>query len=265
MKSKLLWAAASAVILSAGAAIAAEPHAAKHAQTHAKAAAYITEAIADKARPEADVKRDAERKPAAMLEYAGVKPGMTVVELIPGGGYFTRIFAKAVGPKGAVYAVYPPPRPSTDPAKPTPTPAVETIAADAAYSNVKPVKTSPASFSVPTKADVVWTSQNYHDLHNVPNLDMVKFNKGVYDALKPGGVYIVLDHRANAGDPAVTHTLHRIDPAVVKQEVEAAGFQFVSEDDSLLANPADDHTKPVFDPSIRGHTDQFVLKFKKPA
>jgi len=265
MQSKLMLAAAAAAVLGAGGvAIAAPGHAAPHAASQAKAAGYITEAVSDKARPEADVKRDAERKPAAMLQFAGVKPGMTVVELIPGGGYFTRIFSKAVGPKGAVYAVYPPPRASSDPAKPAPTPAIETIAAEAAYANVKPVKASPADFTVPAKADVVWTSQNYHDLHNIPSLDMVKFNKAVYDALKPGGVYVVLDHRAAPGDPEVTHTLHRIDPAVVKKEVEAAGFRYVGESDAL-ANPADDHTKKVFDPAIRGHTDQFVLKFRKPA
>jgi len=250
MKTKLMLAAAAAAILTAGVAMAAAP-------------AYVTAAVADKGRPEADVKRDADRKPAETLAFAGVKPGMTVVELIPGGGYFTRILSKAVGPKGVVYAVYPPPRPSTDPAKPTPTPAAETIAADAAYGNVKPVKSSPAAFSVPTPADIVWTSQNYHDLHNVPNLDMMSFNKAVYAALKPGGEYLVLDHRANPGDPGVTKTLHRIDPAVVKQEVTAAGFKFEGESD-LLKNAADDHSKAVFDPSLRGHTDQFILKFRKP-
>jgi predicted methyltransferase len=252
MNSKLILAGALAAALSIGA-----------AAVQAAPPAYVTAAVADKGRPEADTKRDADRKPAEMLEFAGVKPGMTVVDLIPGGGYFTRIFSKAVGPKGVVYAVYPPPRPSADPAKPTPTPAAETIAADPAYSNVKALKTSPASFAVPTKADVVWTSQNYHDLHNVPNLDMAAFNKGVYDSLKPGGVFIVLDHVGAAGDPAITHTVHRIDPAVVKQEVTAAGFKFEGES-PVLRNAADDHTKAVFDPSLRGHTDQFVYKFRKP-
>jgi predicted methyltransferase len=252
MKSKLMLAGAMAAVLSVGAVAA-----------HAAPPAYVTAAIADKGRPEADTKRDADRKPAEMLEFAGVKPGMTVVDLIPGGGYFTRIFAKAVGPKGVVYAVYPPPRPSTDPAKPTPTPAAETIAADSAYGNVKAVKVAPGKLEIPTKADVVWTSQNYHDLHNVPNLDMTAFNKQVYDALKPGGVFIVLDHVGAPGDPAITHTVHRIDPAVVKQEVTAAGFTFEGES-PVLKNPADDHTKAVFDPSLRGHTDQFVYKFRKP-
>jgi predicted methyltransferase len=252
MKSKLILAAAVAVLLSAGA-----------AATQAATPGYIAAAVADKGRPEADVKRDADRKPAEMLEFAGVKPGMTVADFIPGGGYFTRIFAKAVGPKGVVYAVYPPPRPSTDPAKPTPTPAAETIAADPVYANVKPVKTLPATFALPTPADVIWTSQNYHDLHNVPNLDMAAVNKAIYAALKPGGVYIVLDHVATPGDPNVTKTLHRIDPAVVKQEVTAAGFKFEGES-AVLKVAADDHTKPIFDPSLHDQTDRFIYKFRKP-
>ena len=250
MKSRLLLATAFATAVACGAVAYAKPDANQMA------------AVADKGRPEADTKRDADRKPAEMLEFAGVKPGMTVVDLIPGGGYFTRIFSKAVGPKGTVYAAYPPPRPPSDPSKPPPPPAVETIAADAAYSNVKPVKVAPGSFAVPTKADIVWTSQNYHDLHNIKTLDLAAFDKAVFDALKPGGVFIVLDHAAAPGAD-VTNTLHRIDPAVVKKEVEAAGFKFDGES-KALANPADDHSKPVFDPSLRGHTDQFIYKFRKP-
>jgi predicted methyltransferase len=92
---------------------------------------------------------------------------------------------------------------------------------------------------------------------------MAAYNKAVFDALKPGGTYVVLDHAAPGTGLSATETLHRIDPAVVKTEVEAAGFKFVGEDDSLK-NPADDHSKKVFDPSIRGKTDQFVYKFKKP-
>lgn len=248
MHSKLLLAACAAAALSLGATV-----------VQAAVPGYIAAAVADKGRPEADVARDDERKPAEMVEFAGIKPGMTVIELIPGGGYFTRIFAKAVGPTGVVYAVYS--KPPADPAKPAPPQAIETIAAQ--YPNVKLVTTSAGGFTVPAPADVVWTSQNYHDLHNVPNLDMAAFNKRIFDDLKPGGVYVVEDHVANPGDPDVTHTLHRIDPAVVKREVEAVGFKFVGEDDALR-NPADDHTKKVFDPAIRGHTDQFVYKFQKP-
>jgi predicted methyltransferase len=258
MKTKLLMAAAAAAMLSAGALSAFAADAPK-----SKAAAYITEAVADKGRPETDTKRDADRKPAAMLEFAGIKPGMTVVDLIPGGGYFTRIFAKAVGPKGTVYAVGGPQRPVTDPAKPPPTPAQDVIAADPNYANVKSVHTQFQSLAIPAKADVVWTSQNYHDLHNVPGLDMAVFDKAVYDALKPGGEFIVLDHRANPGDPNVTKTLHRIDPAVVKAEVTAAGFKYEGES-TVLKNPADDHTKGIRDGFTQGQTDQFIYKFRKP-
>ncbi len=250
MKSKLFLAAALAVAVTAGGA-------------YAKPDANQTAAVADKGRPEADTKRDADRKPAEMLEFAGVKQGQTVVDLIPGGGYFTRIFSKAVGPKGVVYAVGGPPRPSQDPSKPAPTPAQDTIAADPSYSNVKSIHAPLAGgLSIPTKADVVWTAQNYHDVKNVPNIDMLAFDKAIYDSLKPGGVFVVLDHAAAPG-ATVTNTLHRIDPAVVKKEVEAAGFKYEGES-KVLANAADDHSKAVFDPSLRGHTDQFIYKFRKP-
>jgi predicted methyltransferase len=115
--------------------------------------------------------------------------------------------------------------------------------------------------------DVVWTSQNYHDMHDsfMGPPDIGKVNAAIYNALKPGGVYIVLDHAADAGSGLRdTDTLHRIDPAAAKKEVTAAGFEFVGADDALK-NPADPHTKNVFDPSIRGKTDQFVFKFRKPA
>jgi len=249
MKTKLMLACAVALAFSAGAVQAAPSPA-------------IAAAVADKGRPEADTKRDADRKPAEMMAFAGVGPGQTVVDLIPGGGYFTRIFAKAVGPKGTVFAVYPPPRAPVDPAKPAPPPAAETLAADPAYGNIKAIKASMTEFAIPAKADLVWTSQNYHDLHNVKGLDTVKFNKGVFDALKPGGRFVVLDHAAAAGAD-VTSTLHRIDPAVVRKEVEAAGFKFEGES-TALRNPADDHAKAVFDPTLRGHTDQFIYKFRKP-
>jgi predicted methyltransferase len=250
MKSKLMMAAAVALALSSGAVAFAKP------------SPQIVAAVADKSRPEADTKRDADRKPADMLEFAGVKPGQTVVDLLPGGGYFTRLFAKTVGPNGVVYAAYPPPRAPAN-GGPAPTPAVETLAADPGYANVKPLKITPGAFAVPTKVDLVWTSQNYHDLHNVPNLDIAAFNKAIYDSLKPGGLYVVLDHVANADTANATSTVHRIDPEVVKKEVTAAGFKFEGES-SVLRTKADDHTKNVFDPSLRGHTDQFVYKFRKP-
>jgi len=245
MNSKLFLAAALAVVVTAGGA-------------YAKPDANQMAAVADKDRPAADTKRDADRKPAEMLEFAGVKQGQTVVDLIPGGGYFTRIFSKAVGPKGTVYAVSGPPRPGS-------TPAQDTIAADPNYANVKSIHAPLAGgLSIPTQADIVWTSQNYHDVKNVPNIDMTAFNKAIFNSLKPGGEFIVLDHVANPDTANATSTVHRIDPAVVKKEVEAAGFKFEGES-KALANPADDHKgRSTDDGPLRGHTDQFIYKFRKP-
>jgi predicted methyltransferase len=225
---------------------------------------YITAAVADSARPEADQKRDADRKPAECLAFAGLKPGSQVAELIPGSGYFTRILSVAVGPKGHVYALPPPKRADAPPDAPDRSAAVRAIAADPHYSNVSVSELNLKEAGLPANVDLVWTSQNYHDFHNVPNLDLAGFNKAIFDALKPGGVFIVLDHVAEAGSGARdTSTLHRIDPETVKKEVVAAGFKFDGESD-ILRNPNDPHTAKVFDPSIRGKTDQFILKFSKP-
>ncbi|HXM00757.1 MAG TPA: hypothetical protein VN932_12570, partial [Rhizomicrobium sp.] len=228
----------------------------------AKTPAYITAAIADKNRPAEDTARDADRKPATMLAFAGIRPGSVVVDLIPGKGYFTRIFAAAVGPKGHVYSyeasefdgVY------KSHHVDVPTGTVPN------YPNATYIHAPAASMVVPEYADVIWTSQNYHDLHDkfAGPVDIAAFNKAVYAALKPGGVFVVLDHAALPGSGlAATDTLHRIDPAAVKTEVEAAGFKFVGES-KVLRNPADPHTALVFDKSIRGHTDQFIYKFQKP-
>lgn len=220
----------------------------------------ITAAVADSGRPEADKARDADRKPAAIVGFAGVKPGDKVGEFFPGGGYVTRILSKTVGANGKVYALIP--------AMPAPRPgAPEAFAAlTAAYPNVVAVNGNPVSFNPPEKLDVFWTSENYHDLA-IPMfgpLSRDAFNKMVFNALKPGGVYYIDDHAAapGAGD-TVVGTLHRIDPETVKKEVTAAGFRLEAQTD-LLANPADPHTAMVFDPSIRGKTDKFILRFRKP-
>jgi predicted methyltransferase len=121
-----------------------------------------------------------------------------------------------------------------------------------------------ATLSVPAPVDLVFTAQNYHDLHNVPNLDIAAFNRSVFDSLKPGGIFLVVDHAAATGsETRDTATLHRIDQATVKKEVTAAGFEPAGFS-RVLANPADPRTAKVFDPSIRGKTDQFILKFRKP-
>jgi predicted methyltransferase len=221
------------------------------------AAADYSAAIGDSHRPAADTARDAARKPAEMLDFAAVKPGMKVMDMIPGGGYFTRLFAVAVGPKGHVYAYQPS---EFDAFLNGKEPPVNAVAKD--YSNVTVVHASVNALTVPEKLDVIWTSQNYHDIKG--HGDTAQVDKAAFAALKSGGFYIVLDHAAAPGTGARdVGTLHRIDPATVKAEVTAAGFVYAGESD-VLRNPADDHTKAVFDPAIRGHTDQFVLKFRKP-
>lgn len=223
---------------------------------------YITAAVNDVSRPDADKVRDADRKPGEMLAFSGLKGGAKVADMIPGGGYFTRLFAKAVGAQGHVYAFVPD---ELLKKRATAADGIKTLAADPGYANVSVLEGPVSGFNAPEALDLVWTSQNYHDLHNWTSPeDLAAFNKAVFAALKPGGVYIVLDHVATAGAPAdVTETLHRIDPAVVKQEVAAAGFKFEGQSD-VLKHPTDDHTAKVFDASVRGKTDQFVLKFRKP-
>jgi predicted methyltransferase len=223
----------------------------------------IAAAVADSNRPDADKLRDANRKPAQTLEFLGVKPGEQVAELLPGGGYFTRIFSKAVGPSGHVYALVPQPPANAPADMPDLASKVKAIAADPNYANVTVVIQPLSKLVTPTPVDLVFTAQNYHDLHNFP-VDVVAFNRTILGSLKPGGLYVVLDHSAPAGSGlADTKTLHRIDADVVKQEVTAAGFEFVGASD-VLANAGDSRTAMVFDASIRGKTDQFILKFRKP-
>jgi predicted methyltransferase len=223
--------------------------------------ANVTAAVADANRPESDRARDGARKPAEMLEFARVKPGQTVVDLIPGSGYFTRLFAVAVGPKGRVYAYVP-----SELAKRAKVAPINGAQPDPKHPNVTELVAPINDFATPTPVDLVWTAQNYHDLHDpfMGPADMAKFNAAVFKALKPGGEFIVLDHSAPTGSGvSLTNTAHRIDAAVVKKEVTAAGFRFEGES-NVLRNPADKRTNLVFDPAIRGHTDQFIYKFRKP-
>jgi predicted methyltransferase len=221
---------------------------------------YVTAALADPLRAD-DAKADARRKAAELLAFTGVKPGDTVVDLIPGSGYFTRLFAKIVGPKGHVYAVWPEAY-----AKEDGDGVKLTQKLPEAYPNVSVIIQPAAEFAVPTKADIVWTSQNYHDYPDkfMGPTDPAILDREVLAALNPGGVFVVVDHAAAAGSGLRdTDTLHRIDPGFVKTQVIAAGFTFAGESDALR-NPADDHTLLVFKPEIRGKTDQFAYKFQKP-
>ncbi len=210
--------------------------------------------LADPIRPPEDVARDANRKPAELLSFAGVHKGMRIAELAPGGGYFTRILTGAVGDSGHVYAI-------TRQASP----AVQELAQK--RSNVTVVGGSPGTIPVPGQVDLVWTTQNYHDFKNskLPAGDAaLAYDAEAFRVLKPGGTYLIVDHEAAPGAGASqTSTLHRIEDTVVRREVEAAGFKFEGES-NLLRNPADNHTAKVQDPIIRGKTDQFILKFRKP-
>ena len=232
----------------------------------AKAPAYVTHAVNDPARA-ADKKDDVRRKMTDVMTFTGAKPGDTVMELLPGGGYWTRVFSQVVKPGGHVYTVWP------DSTKPDSKSwaSWEKLVKTPHYADVTMLREDMNRPHAPAPVDIVFTSENYHDLHDPywgPNkqpVDIAAFNKAIFAALKPGGVFIVTDHIAPAGSGTRdTDTLHRIDPAVVKQEVEAAGFVFDGSSDALL-NPKDPLDVKVFDPSIRGHTSQFIYRFKQPA
>jgi predicted methyltransferase len=226
--------------------------------------AVLAAAVADSSRPDSHTSLDADRKPQQTLAFGGVKPGDQVADYVADSGYFTRLFSSVVGPRGHVYAVQPTAFFKFDH-------FVKAVAELQGYAVTHPnvtVTTAAAleGLKFPEKLDLFWISRNYHDLHDkfMGPVDTAAFNKAVYDALKPGGLYVVLDHSAAPGAAAdVTETLHRIESSTVRREVEAVGFKFDSES-SVLANPADPRTAKVFDQSIRGHTDQFILKFRKP-
>lgn len=218
-------------------------------------------AIADPARPAADRERDAARKPADLLAFAGVKPGQKVGDFVMGGGYVTRLLAGAVGPSGKVYAFQP----------------AEFIAfkkqygddqaaVDAAYANVDAVAGPFAAPPFPEPLDTIVTVQNFHDLYLKPFPEGTgdKASAALFAALKPGGTLIVVDHSAADGSgTTLSDSLHRIDKAAVVAALTKAGFTLEAESD-LYARPEDPHTANVFDPSIRGKTDQFALRFRKP-
>ena len=223
----------------------------------------VAAALADPARA-MDVATDARRKAGQLLTFSEVKKGDVVVDLIPGNGYFTRLFSKIVGPKGHVYALWPAEyaREAGSNVK-----DMEKMGKARDFSNVTTIADQPAAkFSVPQPIDVMWTSQNYHDYPDkfMGSVDPVAFDRAVFKALKPGGVFIVVDHVAEHGSGMRdTDTLHRIDPAIVKTQVTSVGFVLEGETD-VLRNPIDTHKLAVFDKSIRGRTDQFAFRFRKP-
>jgi predicted methyltransferase len=225
----------------------------------ALAVAVAPAAIAQQA--PGDALTDPALKGADVIAFIGIKPGDKVADVV--GGRFTRALSQAVGPNGKLYSVE-----TAEIAKTHPE-AVKavTAASDAAPGHNIVVSTTPVNaMDLPKGLDAVFIRQNYHDLYDkfMGPADVPAFNKQVYDALKPGGVYVILDHSAVKGAPmTVTETLHRIDRDRVVADVTKAGFK-LDKESSILANPQDPRDKMVFDPSIRGKTDQFLLKFRKP-
>jgi len=225
------------------------------------APAYVAAAVADPGRPAADTALDTSRKPAELLAFSGLKPGDKIVDVFPG-AYWDRLFSKVVGPTGSVIAFQ-----SVEMAKAE----KQALPADGAapypdYPNIIAQSGPINTFSTAGPVDVVWMRQNYHDLYDpfMGPADVPAVNKAVFKALKSGGVFVIIDHSGPEGSGlGSTNTTHRIDAAVVKKDLAAAGFAFVGESD-VLRNPADKRDNLVFDKAIRGHTDQFVYLFRKP-
>jgi predicted methyltransferase len=229
-----------------------------------KAGMSIAQAVADPARPAAYKAADALRKPAETLAFSGVKPGMIVGEFYPAGGYFTRMISDVVGPSGHVLAVEN--AGWNDSVKDD-----RAMLAEGKWNNVSLDVQPFGTVRFAQPLDLAWVTQNYHDL-KIPQygpggkaVDTIAFDRAVYAALKPGGIFFILDHQGPPGmTPIDIAKMHRINRDVVVKEVTSAGFKLAGEGD-FLRRPGDDHTKPIFDPSIRGHTDQYALKFVKPA
>lgn len=217
-------------------------------------APYIVAALANTHRPAGDRAQDAARHPAETLALSEVAPGQKIGELLPGEGYFTRLFANAVGPHGHVYPIS---RLAHD--------RYEHVVLEGAP-NVTNVIQAYDSFTLPEPVDLIFTARNYHDfkLESYHMGDTLAVNRAAFAALRPGGLYVVIDHSAPAG--AVTdqvHPTHRIDQALVRREIESVGFVYDGES-QMLRNPADPRTANVFDEAIRGRTDQFFMRFRKP-
>ena len=233
----------------AGAALAATQH-----------APTLAQALADPARAE-QRGFDERRHPAELVALADLKPGSRVLDLVPGNGYWTRIFSRLVGPTGRVYAVWP--KAYGDLAA---SDVKETQGLKRRYPNVRTLVQPSVTLSSPEPLDVIWTAQNFHDYNDkfmgAPGSPALA--NAAFRILKPGGLFIVIDHDAAAGRGAQdSDTLHRIERSTVVDQAKAVGFVLVGES-AILKNPADPLTNKVFDPSIRGHTSQFALKFRKP-
>jgi predicted methyltransferase len=228
--------------------------------------AAIAAAIASPDRPQADREQDARRHPQQVLEFAGIAPGMRVVDVFSAGGYYTELLARVVGATGQVIAYNNPPYARF---------AAKGIAARYAGDRLPNVTQVTATIEdlklIPSSQDAAIFIMSYHDLYwrpkdgGWPPTDAAALVTKLKAALVPGGVVVVQDHIANPGGDVhdVVDKLHRIDPAVVKADFTKAGFVFDGES-KVLAHPDDDHTKLVFDPTVQGRTDQFAYRFRKP-
>ena len=219
--------------------------------------ARYAEALSDSRRLPEEVARDPLRKPADMLAFMNLQPGHAIADIRPEEGYFTRLFAPVVGAGGHVYAFVP-----------NQTAARENAFADtlaSTFPNTSRVTGALETMTFDQPLDVVFMGEEYHDF-TIPRfgVDVAAMNRRVFEVLKPGGLYVILDHQAADGAGiSVSGTLHRIEAAALRREVEAAGFVFDGES-TVVRNPADDHSVTVFDPSIRGRSDRFVYRFRKP-
>ena len=214
-------------------------------------------AINDARRPPTEVARDPLRKPAEMLEAMRLYEGAVIADIRPEEGYFTRLFAPAVGSEGHVYAFVPNQTAQRENA------FADTLAAT--YPNVSRVTGALETMTFDRPLDIVFMGEEYHDF-TIPRfgVDVARMNAAVFAALKPGGVYVILDHQAAHGAGiGVAGTLHRIEAAELRRQVEAAGFVFDGESDAVRMSD-DDHSLSVFDESIRGRSDRFVYRFRKP-
>lgn len=230
---------------------------AQGAQAQDEQVARMTAALAAPARTAENKARDAARKPIETVQFFGIKTGQTAIDMVAAGGWFTEVLSAAVGPTGKVYSQNPPFLVQADAEK----------ALHDRLGNVQAVHVQLAEAIPAASVDAAVTAMNLHDVYNgyagqAGGEDQaVGFLKSIYAALKPGGVLGVIDHVGVAGkDNAM---LHRMLPQQARDALTKAGFTIEAES-QLLANPADDHSKGVFDPSIMGHTDQFMFRARKP-
>lgn len=222
-------------------------------------------AVANPDRPEEDLASDEGRKPEAVLEFFAIQPGDIVLEMWAGGGYYTELLTHVVGPEGKVYAH------ANTPILNFAGEAHVKRHADGRLPNAEVFLAENNELSLEAGMfDAVTIILNYHDLYwsseqyGWEQIDVPAFLAEIYKGIKPGGTLGIVDHQAVSGSPSETgSTLHRIDSAIVIAELTGAGFVLDGESDAL-ANPGDDHTKGVFDPEVRGKTDRYVLRFKKP-